>query len=145
MRDAAQGLARLVGKRRQFVLFVLAGGIAALVNIVSRIALNLGDALRDRDHRRLSVRHDGCLLLGRQFVFMPSGRAVHDEYLRFALVNLVALAQVWIISVGLARFIFPAIEFTFHADTVAHVIGVIAPVFTSYLGHKHFSFQPKEP
>ena len=24
-------------------------------------------------------------------------------------------------------------------------IGVIAPVFTSYLGHKYFSFQPKEP
>jgi hypothetical protein len=76
-------------------------------------------------------------------VFMPSGRAIHDEYLRFGIVNLVALAQVWIISVGLARFVFPAVQFTFHADTVAHVVGVVAPVFTSYLGHKYFSFQPK--
>jgi putative flippase GtrA len=50
---------------------------------------------------------------------------------------------VWIISVALARFVFPAIQFTFHADTVAHVVGVVAPVFTSYLGHKYFSFQPK--
>ena len=51
-----------------------------------------------------------------------------------------AVAQVWIVSVGLARFVFPAIGFTWHDETVAHVIGVLVPVVTSYLGHKHFSF-----
>ena len=51
-----------------------------------------------------------------------------------------AVAQVWIVSVGLTRFIFPAIGLAWHAETVAHVIGVAVPVFTSYLGHKHFSF-----
>ena len=145
MRDAAQGLARLVGKRRHFVLFVLTGGFAALVNIVSRIVLNLAMPYEIAIIVAYLCGMTVAFWLGRQFVFMPSGRAVHDEYLRFGIVNLVALAQVWIISVGLGRFIFPAIQFTFHADTVAHVIGVIAPVFTSYLGHKYFSFQPKEP
>ena len=42
-------------------------------------------------------------LLNRLFVFERSGRAVADEYVRFGIVNLVALAQVWIVSVGLAR------------------------------------------
>jgi putative flippase GtrA len=69
--------------------------------------------------------------------------AVASEYTRFALVNLAAVAQVWIVSVGLARLAFPAIGFTWHAETVAHVIGVAIPVFTSYLGHKHFSFAAK--
>ena len=66
-----------------------------------------------------------------------------SEYTRFALVNLAAVAQVWVVSVGLARLVFPAIGFTWHAEIVAHVIGVVVPVFTSYLGHKHFSFAAK--
>jgi putative flippase GtrA len=82
-------------------------------------------------------------LLNRHFVFAASGRGVASEYTRFALVNLAAVAQVWIVSVGLARLVFPAIGFTWHAETVAHVIGVAIPVFTSYLGHKHFSFAAK--
>jgi putative flippase GtrA len=79
-------------------------------------------------------------LLNKRFVFEASGRGVRSEYLRFTLVNLLAVAQVWVVSVGLARLVFPSIGFTWHADTVAHVIGVIVPVFTSYLGHRHFSF-----
>ena len=82
-------------------------------------------------------------LLNKGFVFASSGRGVASEYTRFALVNLAAVAQVWIVSVGLARLVFPAISFTWHAETVAHVIGVTIPVFTSYLGHKHFSFAAK--
>ena len=77
-------------------------------------------------------------LLNKYFVFAASGRAVASEYLRFALVNLAAVAQVWIVSVGLARFVFPAIGFAWHAETVAHVIGVAVPVFTSYLGPQAF-------
>jgi putative flippase GtrA len=64
--------------------------------------------------------------------------------MRFALVNIAAIAQVWIVSVGLARFVFPAAGFTWHAETVAHVIGVAVPVFTSYVGHKRFSFAAKD-
>jgi putative flippase GtrA len=82
-------------------------------------------------------------LLNKYFVFEASGRAVASESLRFAFVNLAAVAQVWVVSVGLARYLFPAIGFTWRADTVAHVIGVVVPVFTSYLGHKHFSFAAK--
>jgi hypothetical protein len=63
------------------------------------------------------------------------------EYARFALANAVAFAQVWLVSVGLARLVFPAIGFRRHADTVAHLIGLASPVWTSYLGHKHFSFR----
>jgi putative flippase GtrA len=82
-------------------------------------------------------------LLNKQLVFDASGRGVTTEYLRFALVNLFAVAQVWIVSVGLARLLFPAIGFAWRAETVGHVIGVMVPVFTSYLGHQHFSFAKK--
>jgi putative flippase GtrA len=130
-------------ERKRFVLFVLAGGTAALVNILSRIALNWVMPYEVAIIVAYLCGMTTAYLLNRYFVFAASGRGVASEYTRFALVNLAAVAQVWIVSVGLARLAFPAIGFTWHAETVAHVIGVAIPVFTSYLGHKHFSFAAK--
>ena len=130
-------------ERNRFVLFVLAGGTAALVNILSRIALNWVMPYEVAIIVAYLCGMTTAYLLNRYFVFAASGRGVASEYTRFALVNLAAVAQVWIVSVGLARLAFPAIGFAWHAETVAHVIGVAIPVFTSYLGHKHFSFAAK--
>jgi putative flippase GtrA len=130
-------------ERKRFVLFVLAGGTAALVNILSRIALNWVMPYEVAIIVAYLCGMTTAYLLNRYFVFAASGRGVASEYTRFALVNLAAVAQVWIVSVGLARLVFPAIGFAWHAETVAHVIGVAIPVFTSYLGHKHFSFAAK--
>ena len=130
-------------ERNRFVLFVVAGGTAALVNILSRIALNWVMPYEIAIIVAYLCGMTTAYLLNRHFVFAASGRGVASEYTRFALVNLAAVAQVWIVSVALARLAFPAIGFTWHAETVAHVIGVAIPVFTSYLGHKHFSFDAK--
>jgi putative flippase GtrA len=79
-------------------------------------------------------------LLMKLFVFEASGKSVPHEYVRFGIVNLVALAQVWLVSEGLARWLFPAIGFFWHGETIAHVIGVLSPVAASYTGHKSFTF-----
>jgi putative flippase GtrA len=78
--------------------------------------------------------------LSRLLVFQRSGRTMASEFKRFAIVNLFALALVWLVSVGLARFLFPAIGLTWHGEDIAHIIGVIAPAVTSYLGHRHYTF-----
>ena len=126
---------------RRFALFLAAGGTAAIVNILSRIAINT------------IVRYEIAILLAylcgmttayvlnKLFVFRSPDRKFAAEYARFALVNLVGVVQVWCVSVGLARLLFPAIGFAWHAETVAHIIGVASPVYTSYLGHKYFSFR----
>jgi putative flippase GtrA len=128
---------------RRFILFLGAGGAAALVNILSRIALNWAMPYEMAIVVAYVVGMTTAFLLNKLFVFAASGRGVKSEYLRFALMNLAALAQVWIVSVGLARLVFPAAGFAWHAETVAHVIGVAAPAYTSYLGHKYFSFAAK--
>ena len=133
----------MTDEQRRFVLFLAAGGTAALVNILSRIALNLVMPYEAAILVAYLCGMTTAYLLNKHFVFAASGRAVATEYMRFVLVNLAALVQVWIVSVGLARLVFPAVSFTWHAGTVAHVIGIVVPVFTSYLGHKHFSFAAK--
>jgi putative flippase GtrA len=129
--------------RWQLIAFIVAGGIAALVNIASRVAFNLVMPYEAAILAAYVCGMTTAYFLNKKFVFAVSGRDVASEYTRFALVNLIAVVQVWIVSVGLARFVFPAMGFTWHAETVAHVIGVLVPVITSYLGHKHFSFAPQ--
>jgi putative flippase GtrA len=129
--------------RWQLIAFIVAGGIAALVNIASRIAFNLVMPYEVAIFVAYVCGMTAAYLLNKQFVFSAYGRGITSEYMRFTLVNLVALAQVWIVSVGLVRLIFPAIGFIWHDETVAHIIGLFVPVMTSYLGHKHFSFAPQ--
>lgn len=121
--------------------FVVVGGIAALVNILSRIAVNLIMSYELAIVVAYVCGMTTAYVLNKLFVFSPSGRSVHQEFLRFTIVNLLAVVQVWIVSVGLAFYVFPALGFTWHEETVAHVIGVMIPIVTSYFGHKHFSFQ----
>lgn len=124
----------------EFGRFLVTGGVAAGVNVASRW---LFDFVMPFEAAVVVAYLAGMVTaytLSKLFVFSRSGRSVSDEFLRFAIVNVVALAQVWVVSVGLARYGFPAIGFTWHADDVAHVIGVIVPAVTSYLGHRHFSF-----
>lgn len=129
---------------RRFLTFVVAGGLAALVNVVSRVLLSHVVSYEVSIALAYLVGMTTAFLLTKLFVFEQSGRAVSSEYVRFALVNVVALAQVWTVSMVLARLAFPFIGFTWHADTIAHAIGVVSPVVTSYYGHKRFSFGRNE-
>jgi len=62
------------------------------------------------------------------------------------MVNMLALVQTWIVSVYLARFLIGDVAFfdgdkVAWAEAIAHGVGVMLPVFTSYLGHKYLSFR----
>ena len=127
-------------ERHRFARFLVVGGIAALVNILSRMALSLVMSYEAAIVVAYLCGMTMAYVLNRLFVFAPSGRAVHDEYLRFAIVNIFSLALVWTVSVGLALYLFPAIGFTWHAETIAHVVGVSTTAVSSYFGHRYFSF-----
>lgn len=124
----------------EFGRFLVTGGIAAGANVLSRWLFNFVMPFEVAVVVAYLVGMTTAYVLAKLFVFEASGRTARDEFFRFAIVNVVALAQVWLVSVGLARYLFPAIGFTWHADDIAHLIGVAVPAVTSYLGHRHFSF-----
>lgn len=125
---------------RQFFRFLVTGGVAALANLVSRYFLNFFIIFEIAVAIAYLIGMTVAYILARHFVFERSGRSISSEFRRFAIVNLFALALVWGISVGLARGLFPAINFTWHADDIAHLIGVLAPAISSYFGHRFYSF-----
>lgn len=128
---------------RQFLRFLVTGGIAAATNIASRYVLSLALPFEIAVVLAYLVGMVIAYVLARLFVFAPSGRGHASEFRRFAVVNLFALIAVWGISVGLARLVFPAMQFTWHADDIAHVIGVLAPAGTSFIGHRYYSFRQR--
>ena len=124
----------------EFFRFVLAGAIAAGANIMSRWLLSFVMPFGASIIFAYLVGMIAAFCLTRQFVFEKSNRSVSNEAVRFVLVNLVALLQVWIISVGLADWIFPMIGLVWQAELIAHIVGVLSPIVVSYFGHKYFTF-----
>lgn len=124
---------------RQFARFVLVGGFAAAINVLVRLLMSSVMPFEAAIVVAFVVALAVAFALNRWLVFRTTGRA-GQQFQRFLVVNLLALGQVWLISVALARWGLPAMHFTWHAETVAHVIGVASPVVTSYFAHKHFSF-----
>lgn len=124
----------------RFVRFVVSGALAAAVNILSRILLSSYMSYSASIIVSFLIAMTTGYLLMRLAVFERSGRHPGGEYLRFGLVNLVALAQVWCVSILLARHVLPWVLPAVPPETPAHVIGVLSPIVTSYFLHKHFTF-----
>jgi putative flippase GtrA len=124
-----------------FATFLLTGGTAATVNVVARWLLNFVMPYELAVVLAYLIGMMTAFLLMRVFVFQATGGRVRGQLVRFALVNLVAGAQVLVVSVVLARLLFPALGSQHQAETLAHVLGVLSPVAMSYILHKRFSFR----
>jgi putative flippase GtrA len=125
---------------RQFLGFLLAGGVAAAVNFGSRIVYSLWFGFSVAVVLAYVTGMLTAFVLTRLFVFRDSRQPTHRSAFFFALVNLVAVAQTWAVSVALLHYVLPASGIQRFAPEIAHAVGVAVPVFTSYLGHKRWSF-----
>jgi putative flippase GtrA len=126
---------------RQFLVFLLTGGFAAAVNFGSRILYNRAMPFSSAVICAYITGMITAFVLAKLFVFRDSEQATHRAAGWFVLVNVVAVAQTWAISMLLVKWVLPALGVTMFAREIAHGVGVVVPVFTSYLGHKHFSFR----
>lgn len=128
-------------RSRQFVAFLITGGFAAAVNFCSRIAYSHWVDFSTAIVLAYITGMVTAFVLAKLFVFKESQRALHHSAFYFALVNLIAVAQTWLISMGLYFYAFPFLGVTHYSEDIAHGLGVLVPVFTSYIGHKHLSFK----
>jgi putative flippase GtrA len=126
---------------RQFLVFLATSGTAALVNFCSRMAFSRWLDFSSAVILAYIMGMITAFILAKLFVFPQTRQKVHHSIGFFILVNIVALAQTWIVSMVLAYYALPALGVTEHVPEIAHAAGVVAPVFTSYLGHKRWSFK----
>lgn len=125
---------------RQFLGFLLTGGLAAVVNFGSRIVYNRWLDFSSAVVLAYLTGMVTAFILARSFVFTKSSQSVQRSAMFFVMVNGVAVLQTWAISMAL-YYLLPIAGVTQSVPEIAHAVGVAVPVFTSYLGHKKFSFR----
>ena len=126
---------------REFMRFLVAGGIAAAANVLSRIAFSQFMGLAAAVVLAYCVGMLVAFVLMRSQVFPASSSPVSHQVGKFIGVNLAAVLQTLVITLVLARWALPALGVRRFVEEIAHVVGVCVPVVTSYFGHKHFSFR----
>lgn len=126
-----------------FAAFLMVGAVAAGINILARLIIDSVASYGVAILLAFVIALTSAFILNRRFVFRADGGRWRGQFWRFLIVNLISLAQVFAISFALARLIFPSIGMNWHGDTIAHIIGVISPMFTAYLAHKHFTFRAR--
>lgn len=126
---------------RQFLIFVITGGLAAAVNFSSRIFYNQWTDFSSAVVLAYLTGMMTAFMLARLFVFTDSEQSIRRSAFWFVMVNLIAVLQTWAISMLLAFYLLPMMGVARFVPEIAHAVGVVVPVFTSYLGHKHWSFK----
>lgn len=126
---------------RQFLTFLFTGGIAAAINFGSRIFYSHWLGFSSAVILAYITGMITAFVLAKLLVFKEGLQSLHRSAIFFVLVNLVAAFQTWGISMILATYLLPALGVQRFAAEIAHGVGVIVPVFTSYFGHKHWSFR----
>lgn len=128
---------------QQFLRFLVTGGCAAAVNFLSRIAFSQFVSFSAAVTMAYGMGMVTAFVLARTFVFKDSVHSTAHSAFYFFMVNMVALAQTWLVSTGLAFHVFPALGMHWHPTELAHLAGILTPAFTSYWGHKKLTFQQR--
>lgn len=134
---------RRISTANRFAGFLVAGSVAAGVNFLSRIALDPFFGYAPAIVLAYLVGMATAYTLNRTMVFPPSQRSVGGEVLWFTVINALAVLQTLVVSLFLANYALPRVGVTAGRKEVAHFFGIIVPVVTSYLGHKHLTFRQK--
>jgi putative flippase GtrA len=128
-------------RSREFATFLVTGGVAALVNFGSRIVLSQWLTFPVAVAVAYLIGMATAFALAKLFVFSGGRQSIPRSAAIFVLVNAVAVLQTWGISMLLAYYLLPGIGVRAYVNEIAHAVGVVVPVFTSFLGHKRWSFR----
>ena len=130
----------------EFVRFVATGSIAALANLAAVWACQ----------QIVPYALDVVLgyLLGMVIAFFLFQRVMFNtpgltltrpllarRMFRFTLVNMVGLALCWIVTMAMLHTVLPALHWTWAPDRIANLFGVGVPAFSSYFGHKFWTYR----
>lgn len=125
----------------QFLRFLVAGGIAAGANFGSRFLFSLFFDFGTSVFLAYLVGMLVAFMLMRGHVFNASQGSLVPQVAKFLGVNVLAVLQTLAISLVLAGWALPLIGIMDHAEALAHFVGVLVPVVTSFFFHKFFTFR----
>ena len=126
---------------RQFGRFLLAGGIAALANWLSRFVFNLFMTFAVAVVAAFAVGMAVGFVLNKRYVFPYGTRPVAAEMSFFVLFNLAAFPIVWAIAYLLGERILPGVLPRQLALALGHGCAVAVPALINFVLHKLITFR----
>lgn len=128
---------------REFVIFILTGGLAASANFLSRIALSsyLGMDFYLAVIIAYIIGMVIAYILFKIVVFKKNDNEISlkKSIMFFCIVNLIGILLTFCLSNFLYYVLLKNLHF-FRAE-ISHGIGIMLPAVSSYIGHKYFSFK----
>jgi putative flippase GtrA len=125
----------------QFSYFLLTGAFASLMNWSSRLLLSQYFNFQISIVIAFFIGLFSGFILMRLFVFKKSQNPIKTQIIIYFTINMLALVQTFLVSIVMLNFFGRFIEGKNISEAIAHAIGIIVPVFTSYLGHKYYTFR----
>jgi putative flippase GtrA len=120
--------------------FLALGGLAAGVNWSSRFAWSLVLPFSAAVVCAYATGMVVAFALFRTYVFPGSPTPLRRQIRNFVLVNLLGVAQVWLIAVVIVDWLAPAVGWTFQTRAIGHGLAIAAPTVTSWFGHRRLTF-----
>jgi putative flippase GtrA len=125
--------------------FLIAGGIAALVNWLVRFPIELAVPYFAALLLATSIGMACGFLLYRSWVFPGSTRSLGGQIRDFILVNLTGQATMLAIATIARQLLFVVDVGPLIAGAVAHALGIGVAAIVNYLGHRHLTFTRAAP
>jgi putative flippase GtrA len=126
---------------KQFWRFLAAGGVAAAANFGSRFIFSLWVRYEWAIVLAFLVGLTAGFWLMRGYVFNARDKPLGRQVIIYLAVNLLALLQTLLVSVALDRWLLPALGVVSRTEALAHLVGVLVPIVTSYFGHRMGTFK----
>ena len=124
----------------KFVRFVFAGGVSVLFNLCARAIFSLFFSYQIAIVLAYVIGMATAWFLMRILVFQTTKQRADGEIMRFLLVNIIGLAQVSVISSLLVGRVDKMVNNIATSEALAHLLGLISIVFTSYILHSKFTY-----
>lgn len=126
---------------KQFFLFLISGGVAAGLNWSSRFIFSMFFSFNIAIVLAFIVGLLSGFVLMRVYVFNSLDKSIFPQFSKYIIVNFFALLQTLLISIILLRWVMPSLGVVEYAEALSHLVGVLLPVVTSYIGHKLITFR----
>jgi putative flippase GtrA len=127
-------------RQNAFIVFVCIGAFSSLVNLVARILFGYYLSYEVSIIAAFPVALTTAFILNRIFVFKGRTGNVYGQFFKFLIVNVITLFQIFLVTQLFAYYILPLIGWYWQVETVAHAIGLVSPLLTSYWAHKFWTF-----
>ena len=125
---------------KEFILFILTGGLSATINLSSRIIISNFLIFEISVLISYLIGMITAYYLAKKYVFLNSKKSYKKSLPIFALVNLVAVLQTFFISKYIRIWLMNIFNNLIIIDFISHLCGVIFPIFSSFFGHKYITF-----